>query len=216
MRGQKTSILTNRDTEILSTLTKRVRVLSELQIAQRWWTSSTHACSSARRSLKRLIDARLLATGVGMAHPLISLESPVVAWTPGSPVPDAEQTAYRLQSRWSLAPVSTRWFSATRRAGSLTGGFGGRTPRASDLAHDIHLAQLYMRLEGKQPRVAATWTSETELYTLGMGRNKRLPDAMVREDDSWRVIEFGGAYSSDKVRAFHDFCSDCGLGYEIW
>lgn len=216
MRGQKPSILTTRDTEILSTLTKRVRILSEPQIAQRWWTSSTNARSSARRSLKRLIDTGLLETGVGLSHPLIPLASPVVAWTPGSPVPDAEQSAYRLQSRWSLPPVSTRWFSATRRAGSLTGGFGGRTPRASELTHDIHLAELYMRLEGQHPPLAATWTSETELYMLGMGRNGRLPDAMVREGESWRVIEFGGAYSSDKVRAFHEFCSDCGLGYEIW
>jgi len=216
VRAQKPSILTERDSEILAVLTAKVRIVSDEQMGRRWWADSVKPTEAARRSLKRNIDAGLLDTGQGMAHPMLALMSPVATWSPGSVQPDPERTSYLLQSRWTEAPRNVRWYSATRRAGALAGGFGGRGPRASELTHDLHLAELYLRLERQHPAQAASWAHEATLYTLGMGRNQRLPDAMVRDGKNWRVIEFGGAYPSEKVQAFHEFCAERELAYEIW
>ncbi len=216
MSAKYPAILGDRDTAILTVLTRRVRVLAEFQLARQWWSHATNPPASARKSLRRLVDAQLLAEGIGMAHPMLPMNSPVLSWSPGTPMPDAESGSYRLQSRWTLRPRSIRWYTATQSAGSLMGGFGGRAPRDSELTHDIHLAELYLRLCARDAAQAASWASETDLFKIGLGRSQRLPDAIVRNGDSWLVLEFGGAYPAPKLREFHGFCEYHGLAYEIW
>lgn len=216
MRAKNPAILSDRDTAILTVLTRRVRVLAEYQLARQWWSHAADPPASARKSLRRLVDAGLLREGVGMAHPMLPMTSPVLSWSPDTPMPDSESGSYRLQSRWKLGRQSTRWYAATQSAGSLMGGFGGRAPRASELTHDIHLAELYLRLLARDAARAASWTSETDLFKIGLGRNQRLPDAIIRNGNSWLVLEFGGAYPASKLREFHGFCEYHGLAYEIW
>lgn len=208
--------LTDRDTEILSVLTRRVRVLSDAQIAREWWTGASDPIAAARKSLRRLVNAGLLAHGTGMVHPILPLDAAICIWSPEQPPPDAEKVSYRLKSRWTGVPVASRWFSASDSAASLMGGFGGRVPRPSELTHDIHMAELFLKLQRSEPQTAQTWASESELYSVGLGRNQRLPDAMVRDAVGWRVIEFGGQYAPPKLRDFHDFCQARSLRYEIW
>jgi len=216
MRAKTPAILSDRDREILTVLTRRTRVLAEMQLARQWWSHAANPTASARKSLQRLLEAGLLQEGIGMAHPVLAMAAPVLSWSPGQSTPDTQAGSYRLQSRWTLAPENTRWYAATESAASLTGGFGGRAPRASELTHDIHLAELYLRLLTQDSTRAASWTSEADLFKIGLGRNQRLPDAIVRSGDSWLVIEFGGAYPAAKLREFHVFCEHHGLAYEIW
>ena len=63
------------------------------------------------------------------------------------------------------------------------------------------------------PTRAATWAPETQLPA---GRGVKVPDAMVRDGRYVTAIEFGGEYSSDKLRQFHRYCENESFGYEVW
>lgn len=208
--------LTDRDHQVLEVLTKRVRTLSNEQVARIWWPQAEDSAASAHRSLRRLIAAGFLLSGRGMAHPLLPLTEPVATWKPGSPEPDADAIAYRLASRWTSPSRVVTWYSASRAAAGLTGGYGGRSSRTSELTHDIHLAEVFLHMANTRPAAAQTWVSEPSLFANGLGRYDRLPDAIAWEHDRPRAIEFAGRYTASKLREFHDFCSCRDLPYELW
>lgn len=208
--------LTDRDESVLELLTRRVRTASVLQLAEVWWPSASDSTKAAQRSLHRLVNAGFLLTGRGMAHPLLAVENPVATWNPGQRPPDAGALAYQVSSRWTQSPQVVEWYVASPRAAAFTGGFGGRRSRTSELTHDLHLTAVYLRISKTRPELAPTWTSEAALGSRGLGRNDRLPDAVVWVDNRPQVVEFAGSYSADKLREFHEYCERMDLPYELW
>lgn len=209
--------LNERDDRILWTLTHRLRVMSIRQIAGTWWDDPLS--STARSRLRQLAGTGIIEVKPTMAHPEIELTAPVLTWRPGDPEPDFGAVAYRLKSRWKQAPISTPLVHATRVAVRMFGGFtGGRGPRPSEATHDLHLAQVFLRLQKSDPKLAKSWCSESEQYAEGRGRNERLPDAIIRGrrggSPPTRIIEFGGAYSKPKLIEFHQAMSR--FFYEVW
>jgi hypothetical protein len=112
--------------------------------------------------------------------------------------------------------VSTYAVIATRSAGQRFGGHGGRFPRESEETHDIHLAAVYLRLRAADPKTAAHWIFEEEIRLRRAHRSGKLPDAMIERPGARKVIEFGGAYGKEKLGAFHAYCRELGLPYEVW
>ena len=47
-------------------------------------------------------------------------------------------------------------------------------------------------------------------------KGQKLPDALLLRSGTAHVVEFGGAYSKEKLRAFHSYCQQQELSYEIW
>lgn len=205
--------LTTRDREILQTLTQRVRVLTIPQLARTWWTSSKDPETTAHRRLKRLAEAGLVTLTPLMAHPEIALSEPLVCWQRGLPEPNFGELARALANRWTEPEVATLVAAATPEAAAIVGGNGGRLPRDSEATHDIHLAAVYLRMARELPTRAASWKAEAE---LSKGQGVKVPDAMVRDGKCFTAIEFGGAYSAEKLGAFHRYCDRKGLGYELW
>lgn len=208
--------LTQRDQEVIETLTHRVRVLTLEQIARTWFSGGDRPRSNASRRMQVLERADLIARFTMLARPELIIDSPVVKWFPKQPSPPFEKVSYRLASRWSQPAAPTTVFIATRSAGVRSGGFGGRKPRRSEATHDVCLAGVYLRLLEIEPLVAQTWVEESKLRHRGFGDNAMLPDAIVEREGRSTVIEFGGAYGAAKLKLFHEFCKGRDLAYELW
>lgn len=191
--------------ELLAALTLRVRAFSSFQIARTW--------PKAIASLKRLESHGLLFSFVAVAHSELPLVEPVIRWTEGAELPEFGRASYQLRSRWNGGGVPMKCFIASRAAGRMFGGHGGRYPRESEETHDLHLAAVYLRFRSTWPELAASWVHEEEIKRERKQRRGKLPDAFVGKN---RVIEFGGAYKKEKLMAFHKFCKERHFDYEVW
>lgn len=143
-------------------------------------------------------------------------------WQPGDELPDFISLSAALRSM-PLPAQRMDYVFATQRAANLTGGFGGRGPRTSEISHDLSLARVYLQMREHQPERAQHWVSEAAIadQVLTRSRNRRtgqkLPDAMLIERRQKTAIEYGGtSYSAQKLQAFHVFCDEQGWAYELW
>ncbi len=191
--------------EFLSALTTKVRVFSLVQIARTW--------PSVMPRLRRLEDAGLLISFLAVAHPELPLQSPVICWASGNKLPEFSRSSYALRSRWRLSAVPTKCFIASRAAGRMFGGSGGRYPRESEETHDLHLSAVYLRFGSTAPDLASSWVHEAQIKREQKQRRGKLPDAIVNKR---RVIEFGGAHKKPKLVSFHKFCEEKHFDYEVW
>ena len=108
-------------------------------------------------------------------------------------------------------------YLATRRAASIFGGKAdGRIKNLSQVTHDIHLGALYLKFRREAPSLAAGWVGE-EIFAPSR-EHQKLPDAILYDGQGQprMVIEFGGAYPTERVKAFHEDCAARGLPYELW
>lgn len=209
--------MTERDREIVSVLSSKIRLLSFDEILRRWWPPSKSAETNARRRLSALVDERLLARETASARPMLSLTEPVFRWKPGQDAPAFGELSWKLQSRWTGPSRDVTVYLATRRAAAIFGGGAdGRIKNPSQTTHDIHLGALYLKFRQEAPTLAAGWIGEGVLAPSREGQ--KLPDAILhdREGRPRLVIEFGGAYPADRIEAFHQDCALRGLPYELW
>jgi hypothetical protein len=209
--------LTDRDREILTTLTQRIRCLSVVQLVAHWWPASEHALRSANRRIRELEIAGYLVRQRAFAKPLVPLTAPLVTWRPGEQPPDFAALSYRLKTRFSGAARQIPIVVATTRAADQFGGAGGRPPRASETTHDLGLAVVFLQLLRSAPERARGWVSEAALVRGDDVAAHKLPDALILEPHGEEtVIEFGGEYSKAKLATFHQDCLSLARRYEVW
>jgi hypothetical protein len=211
-------ILGPRDLEILDALNTKVRVLSLGALAATWWTPTPTGRKNAAKRLAALVEARLLRREVVLARPMLTLASPEFAWFPGERPAVFGALSWRLQARWSGHPRRTVVYFATPRALGLLGGAApGSIKNLCQVTHDLHVGGVYLAYRRRWPAHAARWQGED-----GVARDRRrretLPDALLISvaGEPYRAVEFGGSYAARRLAAFHDYCRDCGLPYEIW
>ena len=204
--------MTDRDREILLTLTHRVRLLSLRQIARTWWPTASVDAARQRLATMPTLLSRLKLN----AHPELDLTAPLLTWHPGDPEPRFGSLSYQLRKRWTQAPEPTTVYVATDTAARYLGGFGGRLRRPLQATHDLHVSQLYLRLLKQDPERAALWVSEE--HFAAERRREKLPDAVLRDAAGQirMVIEFGGAYDTHHVKRVHLDCVARALPYELW
>src|SRR5918998_1540168 len=92
--------LTDRDREILATLSGPCRFLTDKQLARTFWPSSKAPSSDARKRLAALKDVGLIETRTIMAHPELELLEPVFSCPDDDPA-DLGSVAYRVKRRWT-------------------------------------------------------------------------------------------------------------------
>jgi hypothetical protein len=210
-------MLTERERDILSALSSRVRMLSFEVVLREWWPPSKAAKTNARLRLSELVEAGLLVRERALARPLLPLAEPVFRWKPGEDAPACGELSWAMQKRWTEPAREIAVYLATRRAAAIFGGKAeGRIKNLSQVTHDIHLAALYLRFRREAPTLAAGWVGE-EIFAPTRERQK-LPDAMLYDGQGRPrlVVEFGGAYPTERVKAFHEDCAARGLPYELW
>lgn len=209
------SRLTVRDLQILDTLTQRVRVLGVSQVAQTWWVGTENAIENARRRLGVLADAGHVHLTRILAQPVIPLENPLVTWRAPEPIPDFGPVISCLRRRWNYPVQPTAAVLATKSAAASLGGHA-QPPRLSEGTHDLHVAEVFLRLYRANPARSRKWVPEAKLAD-GRTRTGRVPDALLSLPGRPVVIEVGGAsYDKEKLRGFHRFCETKGYDYELW
>ena len=209
--------LTDRDREILKVLATRVRLLSVDQIGRTWWGYTRYPTLNAKRRLKCLEQAGLVQTETVTAHPEILVSQPVFRWKPGEIEPHLGPISWRLQKRWKQHPTEACVAFATKKAAVLFAGRSGRSPRASEATHDIHLGAVYLHFRKHRPSHAAFWMPETQMRHTARGSSFTVPDAVIQRPNPTAlefIVEFGGAYSTPKLERFH--AEHRHLTYEIW
>ncbi len=181
--------------EILETLVRRVRFLSHAQLRRTW---------GEVKLPPEFVQSRTI-----VARNEIELLSPLVTWEPGDQDPPFGEVSYRLKSRWKEPVAAIPILIGTKKAANLFGGVPGKLPRGTEQTHDLHVAKLYLQLRD------ATWRSE-EINRESPRRGEKLPDATILREGRTHAVEFGGAYSKEKLERFHRYCAWKGISYELW
>ncbi len=207
--------ITSRDADLLQALVQKVRLFSQRQVADDFWEG---ALPNAKRRLKRLAEGNYVTRLTVQARSVPVLESPLASWRPGDSDPNFGQVAYRCQSRWRKRPVRpcTVWI-ATEKAAQLYGvSCRGALKNPLQATHDLGVAAVWLRLRQAAPKWAAAWRGEDLLAHTRVG--EKLPDAFIvdAQQQVACVIEFGGGYDSDRVKAFHEDCAQRNLPYQLW
>lgn len=208
-------LLCDRDREILVALTQKVRVLAFRQVAAHWFGGDL---ANARRRIRILTAAGLLTRATLLARPLPVLLAPVATWRPGDPTPDPGVISHRLKARWRNRPTRAgRVVLATPRTGQLLGVRAtGELARPTQSSHDLGVAAVWLHFDRTDPDRAAAWRGEDLLAHTRRG--EKCPDAFLVDarGEVRAVVEFGGDYGPERVRAFQLDCVDRRLPYEIW
>jgi hypothetical protein len=209
--------LTERDERLIRTLLGKIRIVSFEQLARTWWPDSESSRTNAKRRVRELLESKLLVRERAFARPLLVLEKPLFTWKPGKDCPDYEKLSYQLQSRWIEEPQPMSVYLVSTRAANIFGGTAsGRIKNPSQVTHDLHLAEMYLRLLKDEPELAECWAGEA---IIAPSREyQKLPDAILldKQGKPRLVMEFGGAYPAYRVQAFHEDCQARSLAYEMW
>jgi hypothetical protein len=206
----------DRDRQIVTALTRRIRVLTLHQIARTWWECSPGRYDTALGRLSLLVRRGVLQCFPLRTYPELLLEKPVWEWYPGEPPPPFGVVSYRLKSRWDEPLRVTTVYTASKQSARFFAGHGGPLCRPLQVTHDLHVSAIYLQLLLNRPQDANGWVSEDMLGPRKSGR--KVPDAEIHDADGrpQKVIEFGGSYAPERVRKVHEDCETRGLPYELW
>jgi len=211
-------MLTSRDMEIFDALSLRVRMLSLLQIARTWWSSSETPQPVARERLDRLVREGWLCRTRALVQQLSPFAAPQVVWSSGQWVPEFGPISWQLRRRWSApASIITVYLATSRTARRFAGRRREHIARPFQMAHDLGTAEMFLAVRRQRPELVRRWIDEDRLAPFRRGQ--KLPDAVIAAAPSApieRVLEFGAGYSKQRLAAFHRDNEARGLPYEIW
>jgi hypothetical protein len=204
-----------REQEILTGLTDKVRLLSQRQIADHWYAGDV---PNARRCLRRLAQQGLVCRQLLPAQSMPLLTAPLVNWRPADETPDFGSVAYRCQARWrgrALRP-SVVWVATDKALGLYGGPRQGVSLKPLQVTHDLGVAQVWLHLHHAAPAWAEAWRGEDLLSHTRAG--EKCPDAFVvnAAEEVVLVIEFGGRYDAARIAEFHHDCAQRALPYQLW
>jgi hypothetical protein len=204
--GMKT--IAPEDLLLLEVLTWKLRVVAIPQL---------RGVCNAERAVKRLLRNRWLREEDVLVR-LLTLEQPLVIWQPGMPAPDFSSLSWQLESRrHRTEPAIVRVIWASPRAQRLAGGCSGQLRQPFQIEHDLGTAAVFFRRNELDPSNWGQWVCE-DILRQSARRRQPIPDAALCSTDGMirTAIEFGGAYSADRLRRFHRQCHRCAIPYELW
>ncbi len=205
---------TELETEIMTALACKVRVLSEQQLVRGW--EKHHSTETLAFSVGRLNAARLIRSEKwSVVLPAIG-SAPLFTWKPGETEPDTWPLSKQVRSRWNRSESTVRVYQATERAGRLFGSRSGHNTRVFERRHDLLLSDVFVLYRLRLPELGQCWVGEDALPMAERGVKN--PDAFLLDDEYQprRVIESAGSYSQKQVDTFHEYCRQCRLPYELW
>lgn len=208
---------TARDHQIVAALVQKFRIATADQIARAWWPSSAAAISMASRRLRKLQKLGWIDSTTLFARPLLSLSGPFISWSPGKDAPPFQAISNRLRERWRMPARSVRVFNASRIANQhLVGKDRRAIKNFCQASHDLHVTEVFLHYLHHRPELADKWRGEDDI--AGLRHHQVLPDAMLMDDCGEPIcaVEFGGSYTAERLRDFHDDCFERQLPYEVW
>lgn len=210
-------MLTDRDLALLTMLVRKSRLASLDQVIFHWWGRNESVVRHGRRRIRLLSDAGWIDAQRALARPLLEMTAPLYDWGPTNPTPEFGHLAWRALSRWKLPARRVTVIAASRKARLMFGGTGRRPLRnVCQFTHDLHVTAVYLQFLQIRPEDAVAWRGEDEI--AGKRSGEVVPDALLVDGGGvpYRAIEFGGRYSADRLRHFHEGCARRNLPYEVW
>jgi hypothetical protein len=195
--------------QLLEILTWKLRVAAAQQLCG--------LGDKAAHALKRLLKKRWLSEEAMLVR-ILTLDQPLVSWKPGEPAPDVSALSWQLEARrHRTEPTISRIIWAHARARRLTGGCSGPIRQPLQVEHDLGTAAMFFRRNELDSSNWDQWLGEDILRQTAR-RRQPIPDAAHCSTDGMirLAIEFGGAYSADRLRRFHLHCRRCSLPSELW
>ncbi len=207
------------DSLILEMLTWSVRCIT-LEQLQSILTARLSQNVSAAHGVRRLLQSQQIETTPAVIT-VAEVASPLLTWRPGQDAPRYQKLAWPLEKRWkSVQPRRATLCWATEKGARRTAGIAGFSCRSVQMDHDLGTSAAYTRLWHTSPTVASGWIGEDILRRDYAPRERwlrKIPDAAIyREGRVQLVIEFGGQYSVERLRRFHEHCRDHRLPYQLW
>lgn len=202
----------DKNRQLLRILTNSVRVLTARQ-AQEVLGEPSHERVKSR--FRRLQSKGLLRLTTSWICPPALDPSPLAAWEPELPPPDFFALARTANHRWSAEQSPHMLATATDQARNLFGAVHSRQPRESEVAHDVWVAELYIRRAFRNE--LQSWVHEDGFDDLFPEGNR--PDAaLVTTEGNAKAIamELLGKYRQEKIEQLHNYCQAFGICYELW
>lgn len=199
------------------TLARRVRVMTESQIAQGWYGGNLR---KTRRALEVLQAEELLSSFTDLVLEPLTFSFPLVSWTPyQGKAPNFSEVAYEGKKRFSGKPSRQKIFYATRTAiNRFAGSAPGKPTQTNALNHDIGVSSLYLHFLSTEPSKARRFVGEDEWKEMGhCGHKQCVPDAVIRHRRDYRkniMIELAGQYAPERLQHWHEQYQ--GFHYQIW
>lgn len=167
-------------------------------------------------SLDRLIARKLARTEMWDIVLPKTDRTPLFTWRPKAPDPDTWLISKQARQRWKQPTSRVIVYQATELAGRIFGSRCGQSIREIERQHDLLLSEVYVDYFLALPSLAEAWRGEDMLPMAEKGVKN--PDAFLMDGDLLprRVIESTGAYSQQQVDAFHLYCKESRLPYELW
>lgn len=202
------------ETEIMTSLTCQIRVLSQQQLERGWQTEN--ATNALAASIVKLTAAQLIRTEVWNVVPPQIGNVPLFTWKPGAPKPDMWRLSQTIRARWNRPSTTLTVYQATELAGRLFGSRSGHKIRVIEQRHDLLLAEVFILYRRRLSELAECWVGEEALPMAERGVKN--PDAFLFDSlrQPRRVIESAGSYSQSQVETFHEYCRVSRLPYEMW
>lgn len=202
----------HRKLEVLRLLTGKVRAATRDQLvaADVSWSPAV---------LEELVRERLLSeTNLSLVVPP-ARRRPYASWQPMLASPPFGAISWRGRRRIRAGTAKpTRIYWATHRAARTVGGIGGKLRQPWQLQHDLGVTSVYLLLCRTEPALAEHWVSE-DIYRREFiqCRRDKIADAFLLNPAGqvYRVIEFVGDYSTQRLRDFHRFWSRRRIPYEL-
>jgi hypothetical protein len=203
--------LAGRTGQVVKTLATKVRVMTLEQVAENWFSDLARPKNAAREGLHRAEKEGLLVTAWGMAHPTVPLPGPLYRYEANdrTPPPLFGRLSWEARRRFRKAPVRTLYVTAAKLGKAAFGQSPGRrSGRTSELTHDIHVAEVYLRFLKLDSEREREWRGEDHLQ----GSVIR-PDAVIGDT----AIDFIGKYSASKIESLHRQYIGAGIRvFEFW
>ena len=189
-----------------------MKYLTADQIARGWFAGCDEPESEAANLLDSLADSDLIIEETIEVYDAPRPARPLMAWRPGEPPPTPGRLnalAETLADRWSehLRPVTV--FHGSRNAANAFGASIAETrERSSDWSHDLLISEVLLRYRESRESEVKHWLGESFVPKLGLTiRGMKDPDAFLIVDGRIeRVIETGGKYTVEHLRALHRHC----------
>ena len=207
--------LTDRDLDIIETLTCRVPLLTFQQATRLWWPDCMKD-RTARRRFEKLSQSKWISQHVVNITPLSTVTEPLFAWAPGIEAPDAVALAQQAQARRRNAARPTQVLAASPPAAAMMGSTAHGLPAPQRRDHYVNLAAVYVLYRTKNPNLARQWVGEHARAKSSF--RQRTVDAVLRGPDASPIglIHVAGRWEPHQVERFHDFCQQSNLPYELW
>ena len=207
--------LTERDLDLIQTLTMRVPMLMVQHVAEVWWPAAVNLHTVNRR-IAQLSKAGWIERHIVNAYPSPPGLRPLFSWQPGGDNPDVDRLAQQLPRRWPQQTRPTEVVVATPRTASLLGSAARGLPPLDRRHHDLRVGAVYVHYRRTCPELAGRWVGRDARPKAGEGLKD--PDAVLQlGPGSIRcVIQIAGNWEATQVVNFHDYCVASNLPYQLW